>query len=403
MWGRVAAPLCVGAVEANSEVRVQKRDKEDSLSLQLSTMSGLDYSKWDKMASEMSDSDEENGEAGNTPHVTVFDKPQSVSFGGTASSAGTSKGFYNSIGNMARSSSKSSSQCSNDHISPCGASVTLLTDRATSIDSGRKNATARDGDAGTSSADASSLTPKIPQTADDARLTENGMAVKEGDQNAGGRGRLRYVWRQTRSEVIVVVPAPPETRAADVLVSLEPKAETITEGVVDLLRVAVTMPRGLGITSDAVGMQQISRGNEKEVVVLLDGELSFQGKLDGEGNVDWQLKDFPGTVIARAEVLPNDESAPGSAADAGESPVRDCRGIEVTLLKHCPIPGVTLWWRSLLKGGPEIDVTSIQGRPVNKHRTAWEEALGMFKDKMAKRKKQDKIPVDTGEGGHLMG
>lgn len=360
-------------------------------------MSGLDYSKWDKMASEMSDSDEENSEAGNTPHVTVFDKPQSIAFGGTTSSAGTSKGFYNFVENMATSSSKSSSQCNNNDISPCEASVPPPTDKTTSMDSGSKTATTIEGDAGTSSANASSLTPKIPQTIDDAQLTENGMAVMEGDQNAEGRGRLSYVWRQTRSEVIVIVPAPPETRAADVLVSLEPKAETITEGVVDLLKVAITTPRQLGTTSDAAEMEQISRGNEKEAVVLLEGELSFQGKLDGEGNVDWELKDFPGTVVARAD------GAPGSAAGAGESPVRDCRGIEITLLKHCPIPGVTLWWRSLLKGGPEIDVTSIQGRPVNKHRTAWEEALGMFKDKMAKRKKQDKIPIDTGEGGHLMG
>lgn len=360
-------------------------------------MSGLDYSKWDKMASEMSDSDDENSEAGNTPHVTVFDKPQSIAFGGSTSSAGTSKGFHNSVENIPSSSSKSSSQCNDDHISLCEASVSPSTGKTTSTGSGSENATALEGDAGTSSADASSLTPKVQQSIDDVQLTENGMAVKEGDRDAGGRGRLSYVWRQTRSEVIVVVPAPPETRAVDVLVSLKPKAETITEGVVDLLKVSVTTSRELGTTSDAVEMQQISRGNEKEVAVLLEGELSFQGKLDGEGNVDWELKDFPGTVVARAD------GAPGSAAGAGESPVRDYRGIEVTLLKHCPIPGVTLWWRSLLKGGPEIDVTSIQGRPVNNQRTAWEEALGMFKDKMAKRKKQDKIPIDTGEGGHLIG
>lgn len=44
---------------------------------------GVDYTKWDKMVNDMSDSEDEEGNF-NNPEVTTFDKPQSVTFGGTA-------------------------------------------------------------------------------------------------------------------------------------------------------------------------------------------------------------------------------------------------------------------------------------------------------------------------------
>lgn len=44
-------------------------------------MSGVDYSKWEKMAADMSDSEDEYNN--NKPVVTTFDQPQSVTFGGT--------------------------------------------------------------------------------------------------------------------------------------------------------------------------------------------------------------------------------------------------------------------------------------------------------------------------------
>ncbi|CAN0453117.1 unnamed protein product, partial [Hapterophycus canaliculatus] len=75
----------------------------------------------------------------------------------------------------------------------------------------------------------------------------------------------------------------------------------------------------------------------------------------------------------------------------------DRRGVEIILRKHCPVPNATVWWKSFLKGGPEIDVSTIKGRSTNNHQSVWEEALGMFKDKVAARKAQGKIPVDTGE------
>lgn len=44
----------------------------------------VDYSKWNKMADDMSDSDE--ADSSNQPQVTTFDEPQSITFGGTAAS-----------------------------------------------------------------------------------------------------------------------------------------------------------------------------------------------------------------------------------------------------------------------------------------------------------------------------
>ncbi|CAM9849011.1 unnamed protein product [Ascophyllum nodosum] len=352
------------------------------------------------MASEMSDSDEDGGDIGSRPQVTAFDKPQSVTFGGAASPAKQALRL-NDDSSTRRSGSGNSSKSNSSE----GATVALPTDRSNATEHESK-AAGDHRDAGTVSTNAAS---QIPRAIDDGRLTENGMAVREGDQTAGGR--LSYVWRQTSSEVIVVVPAPSEARAADVLVSLSPKEETIAEGVVDFLKVAVTTGwrRDISNATDTGGASTrlVQKGHsreeedeQKEVLVLLEGELSFQAKLDGEGDADWELKDFPGTVVANSNSFRGDGGSPSGATDhAQEPPVPDCRGIEVTLVKHSPLPGVTLWWKSLMKGGPEIDVSAIQGRPANKHRTAWEEALAMFKEKVAKRKIEGKIPIDTGENG----
>ena len=363
-------------------------------------MSGVDYSKWDKMANEMSDSDDDNGDR-NKPQVTTFDEPQSVTFGGAPASQAAEGWDDGDSGNN-----------HHDRTTPSSAAAPM------------------DGSRPPVAAEAATVTaasrPKAVLPISDAELAANGAAVSC-EASSGGAGeasdadrvsaaggaidvgdRLHYVWRQARADVIVVVPAPAGTRAGEVKVSLGTKPDTIAEGVADLIRVSILKGGGLG--------GEVGGGRE---VVLLEGELAFQAKLDGEGDADWELKDFPGTVVARgttlhdasttsglegkgagAESTHNQGAKTSSSSSSTSSPaaVRDNRGIEIVLRKHCPVPNAAVWWKSLLKGGPEIDVASIQGRSANNHKSVWEEALGMFKEKVAARNTQGKIAVNMGDG-----
>lgn len=326
-------------------------------------MSGVDYSKWDKMASEMSDSDEENG---NHPEVTTFDEPQSVTFGGPPDSED----------NEGR-----------DHPSNTNSPSNV----AAPIDGSAGGASA----AAAGNAATAAPRPKAQAPISDEQLAENGAAVW-GDADGGGRV-LHCVWRQARAEVTVVVPVPPGTRAGDVEVSLSAKPETIAEGVADLIRVSVKKAaRTGGGDGGASGAGADAAGQKKGAGLrssLLEGELAFQAKLDaeGEGQVDWELKDYPGTIVARDSAMEDGEKEGAGSGDR--------RGVEVVLRKHCPVPNAAVWWKSLLKGEPEIDVSAIKGRATNNHQSVWEEALGMFKEKVAARKSHGKISVEMGEEG----
>lgn len=345
----------------------------------------MDYSKWDKMANEMSDSDDDN----NGPEVTTFDEPQSVTFGGTPASK-TTEGW----GDTSQTNSAPPPPAING-LAVDGKNATVDPASVSGCEtSGAGNSTA----------------PRpipAPTIIDDAGLTENGAAV-----HLEPNGRLSHVWRQTKTEATFVVPVPPGTRAGDIGVSLRAKSDTIAEGVADLVKVSIKAKGG-------------SEGQQEAVVeVLLEGELAFQAKLDGEGDVDWELKDFPGTMVARIdadETIASTASVEGAEGkerplgsikqDAGianasnsncsnnnsSTAKPDRRAVEVTLRKHCPIPGATVWWKSLLKGDPEIDVASIRGRASNSHQSVWEEALGMFKERVAAKKSQAKISVDMGD------
>lgn len=284
-------------------------------------MTKVDYSKWDKMASEMSDSEDDM----NKPTVTTFDEPQSVTFGGNTES-------------------HQAENCGNEPGTD--ALVSSNEDRTPKPPAVNECAGVKSGG-----------TKRSPVTYE--KLVENGGEVVDNN------GKLRYIWRQSRTEIVAIISVPLSTRARDTEISLQPKSGTITEGVADLLRVEI-------------------KGGD----VLVDGELAFQTKLDED--VDWELRDF---VRTRGE---RDLGSLNTQVSNGEGQEKH-RGVEVTLRKHCPIPGAAIWWRSFLKGDPEIDVSKIEGRPKNNYQPAWDEAMRMFKAKMADRKGKGKIPVDTGE------
>ena len=328
-------------------------------------MSRIDYSKWEKMAGEMSDSDDD---APSKVEVTAFDEPKSVTFGGTSDPKKT-------MGEEERGG-----------CSPLSSLRQTMPD-AESGQSGE--------DGGTASTDQSIV--RDSNSMSTSMLSENGSIVMQ----EGNAQRLHYVWRQTRTEVSLIVPVPAQTRAGEVQVRLKAKPCTISEGVAELLSVSL-------VTHEPKGGDPSARRKENASVTLLMGELAFQAKLDEEDGVDWELKDFPGTIVARdsSDETPGEPKADdvgdleprpsGSSKDNDSIPLVDRRGVEITLRKYCPVPGATLWWKSLLKGGPEIDVSAIAGRSGSGYQSAWEEALGMFKERVAERKKRGKIVVDDG-------
>ena len=92
---------------------------------------------------------------------------------------------------------------------------------------------------------------------------------------------------------------------------------------------------------------------------------------EGEAPFDWELK-------RKDEEGPNEQKQQQRCF------------IELTFRKKAPFAGVTLWWASMFVGGPEIDVTAIQGRDqaaAQSSRSVWEEAHRMFQAKVATREK----------------
>jgi hypothetical protein len=67
---------------------------------------------------------------------------------------------------------------------------------------------------------------------------------------------------------------------------------------------------------------------------------------------------------------------------------KGCRAITITLQKYCPIAGAVMWWRGVLQGDPEIDVTTIadRGTQGSKGLDSWREAQASFKAKIAEIK-----------------
>ncbi len=54
--------------------------------------------------------------------------------------------------------------------------------------------------------------------------------------------------------------------------------------------------------------------------------------------------------------------------------------------KACPIARAVQWWSRILDGDVSIDVKSIAGRSASSFEENWEEAMKVFKAKVANKK-----------------
>jgi len=155
-----------------------------------------------------------------------------------------------------------------------------------------------------------------------------------------------FAWRQSRDEVVVQLFVNSSSlKARDILVTYDASSR--------LLR--ITSGEGHALFCDTL---------------LHDIEPNGAG--DGEPPVDWELKR---------------KTIGGS----------ERRFLELTLRKKAPFAGVTVWWRSLCVGGPEVDVSAIEGRDsaaAQSTRAAWEEAHALFLSRVAAR---ERVEIDLSE------
>jgi hypothetical protein len=152
-----------------------------------------------------------------------------------------------------------------------------------------------------------------------------------------------HLWAQTRTEVTVAVFAPDETRGRHVKVKLQPR----------------------------------------RLEVCLSGEVHFSADLAheaaGEVGADGAEAD---TIEADWEML--DVQCPSAP--------RPRRVVKITLQKRSLLPSAVEWWKCVVAGGKEIDVTKIperQGRmgAARSHAEAWRRAHEMFRERVRDRKK----------------
>merc|ERR1712060_945779 len=103
-------------------------------------------------------------------------------------------------------------------------------------------------------------------------------------------------------------------------------------------------------------------------VILLAGDWEF--KVTPEEEPDWEIKDVEGR-----------------------------RAIRLLVRKTPVAPGMSIvtWWKKILKGEPEIDVTDIEGRKreaTESFSKAWNEAHLRFREKV-----QARTPIEIDSSG----
>mmetsp|Transcript_4682 Transcript_4682/g.6147 ORF Transcript_4682/g.6147 Transcript_4682/m.6147 type:complete len:285 (+) Transcript_4682:29-883(+) len=175
--------------------------------------------------------------------------------------------------------------------------------------------------------------PVVPSrmSGEQSKPTEDGVAA--------------YFWSQNRSEVVVHVGVPPNTRAPKVHVSL-------------------------------TGGKDLYVGLEGQPDAIISGTLSYdviiEDEEEGSGAIDWELVDL--------------------AEEGG------MRAVKITFKKKVPqqVQGLvtTIWWKNVIEGHLETDIARIKGRnstTAAKHADAWHQAQEMFREKM---KQKTKISVD---------
>eukprot|EP01036_Dinobryon_divergens_P023798 gene23798-32186_t len=147
----------------------------------------------------------------------------------------------------------------------------------------------------------------------------------------------QFLWNQDRHQVSLSIPIEESVRGKDLKVSIENSSLRIT--------------------------------GPSETHVILDRRLQFAIEIDVDADtVDWEIISCPSAIKQKQKY------------------------IRVVLKKKSPIPGAIFWWKNVFEGDPEIDVTKIGGRNVQKSSevaSAWKVAHEKFSESVLNREKID--------------
>lgn len=320
----------------------------------------VNYSKWDKL--DLSDEEDSDG-GGNKPRVHAFKGPQKVTIGGPNAGRGQVQVEPSEQAGQAEASDDEPMEPLDEDLDDGGndedhredvLQMRALAERALRAGDPAEAVRLLEKSMRVGGASCPGLEDLLTsarrqlqqkqQAAGDGSTAEqqsaaSSSAVGSGSGNALANGGIvgdRYCWSQTQETVEVNLFVPDGTKA-----------------------------KGVSINVSEVRLS-ISVGGS----CLLEGEWEF--KIAPEEDPDWEVRDLNGR-----------------------------RAVRLTVRKAV-MPGglsIVVWWKRVLKGEPEIDLKSIEGR--KKERTesfakAWEEAHLRFKEKA---QNHVPIPIDVTGGG----
>eukprot|EP00750_Incisomonas_marina_P032290 INCI9105.1.p1 GENE.INCI9105.1~~INCI9105.1.p1 ORF type:complete len:293 (-),score=56.54 INCI9105.1:246-1124(-) len=282
----------------------------------------MDYSKWDKWAEDVSDSDEEEDTRGE-PVVTRFDGPAKVTFGKGETVAEVGAPTPGRTTAPATSTATPWRQQSITTDSP----VEITEVSADGID---QNVVSLPAESASHSASSSASSVK---SSTQSSSSSGGAAKSPGYTQNGGVAATHY-WSQTKNECVIHLFVPAGTRGRDVTVKL---------------------------TDTTLTVKVVNKAEPGSPPLTFGGKLAHEVKAPAEADdIDWDIVD---------EVTPTPR-----------------RLLRIALAKKPVAAGVVHWWANVFEGDEKIDVRSIAGRKagasVSEFQANWAKAHEMFKEKV---------------------
>ena len=350
-------------------------------------MSGIDYSKWDKMDFSDDESDESQSSSAH-PRVTRLDEPSRVSYSSSGVTIEESKpkpyssnnsNITNSTGFHLQSQLQDSAEVQPDLGSE------ILRERTQKCDQG---------DEVKATTNAKNKQTKFNAKLD--RMTKNGSSVVDPTTNT------KILWSQDRNEVNLHIFYNSSTSKSI------PSRDIRVNLVGGLPYEDRTAAVGSASTSaDGRGNKHEHENTDMKQNTTIKGRLtiSVEGRDEKilEGDLEYHVH-FPEGEDALDWTIETDAGA-GTGTGTGTDP--STKYLHVTLLKAVPMEGITVWWSRPLSHLPEIDVVAdIDGRRTGngtengtsthdareQWKRSWDEAHKLFRANVKDRKPQE---IDT--------
>lgn len=325
----------------------------------------MDYSKWDRMAADMSDSDDGNLK------VTTLKKPSTITIGKHGYSIGKSN-----INHESRKQALGSNKIKKKQITNVPKESKKTCKKNMDIDYSKWDRLADE----LSESDQSDSIPysnrcqnqpnyankeKKPNSENTQTIsTLQKSSLNEGNltTNGGHTGKTNSycncLWSQTHDECIISILIPQKTRAKAVSIKLFP----------GLFSGATQQKPRL-----VVGLSEnLSSGHK--IKLLVDEELAYNVETEEDDGtfMDWEIKNIGKGRYIRITV--------SKKLTVGMSSAQGAEGVG----------RVVLWWSQLFVGSTKIDVTKIKGRDMTKQKqyaNAWQKANELFKKKIQEHQK----------------